>query len=560
VIPLTSPATSPATNRAINQVTNGTIESAIDRAYRFAIPVLTLWLAVWIVLSWPGMMDDAFIHLRYADNLFRTHFITYDGVHPNYGASSLLYVYLLAFLRTFTSSPNLPRVVSSCVHLLLFAGLVLLFLRAIPRQSLLARLLGLTMLILFTAPSAIRWLDDGMETGLALCFVALLCWVTFRQSTRSTTTGLQYLAFAALGFFTVLLRTELMLLCGLSFVILAWQTFFATNNTANPNQRLKAIISGSHLLLGGLLALAFIRIKMHFLLPDTALAKSIADAPWSSTLVASAKVLGGALSFGAGMLLFWLLTLFLLSRVRHLSTTTLFANSVFPVLLVLAVLRGQQIQGQRYFAWAFTFSILWNILELGRISPPPPEKRPPEKQPSKKQPGSTPAYVFLALLLLALPLESIALYPMLKSRTALLQQFESNHLERFEGKPGIAVDVGLIGYFSRADICDLAGLVNGREKARETPAQRIASCVAAHPDFLFSDEATINDLRPFLSYSDWQACSQFYEFKNVISFNRHYLIVPRAVAPQVCREVSNSVPVEVESLPHLRDTAKLPSE
>lgn len=527
----------------------------IDRAYRLAIPLLALSLISWIVLSWPGIMDDAFIHLRYADNLFRTHFITYDGVHPSYGASSLLYVYLLAFLRAFTSSPNLPRAVSSCVHLLLFAGLVLLFLRAIPRQSHLARLLGLTALILFTAPSAIRWLDDGMETGLALCFVALLCWVTFRQSTRSTTTGLQYLVFAALGFFTVLLRTELMLLCALSFVILAWQNFFAPNHAANPNQRLKAILSGSHLLLGGLLALALIRVRMHFLLPDTALAKSIGTTPWYLSLLAAVKVLGGALSFGAGMLLFWLLTVFLLSRVRRLSSTTLFANSVFPVLLALAVLRGQQIQGQRYFAWAFTFSILWNILELGRIS-----SAPTEKQPTEKQPGSTLAYVFLALLLLALPLESVALYPMLKSRTALLQQFESNHLERFEGKPGIAVEVGLIGYFSRADICDFAGLVNGREKAREMASERIRGCLATHPDFLFINEARINGLRPFLSYSDWQACSQSYEYRNVNSFNHHYLIVPRAVAPQVCREVSNSVPLEVESLPRLRDTARLPPE
>ena len=493
-------------------------------------------------------MDDAFIHLRYAGNLFRTHFITYDGVHPSYGASSLLYVYLLAFLRAFTSSPNLPRVVSSFVHLLLFAGLVLLFLRAIPRESHLARLLGLTTLILFVAPSAIRWLDDGMETGLTLCFVVLLSWGTFRQSTQSTATGPQYLAFVALGFFTVLLRTELTLLCGLSFVILAWQSLFAPNNAANPNRRLKAILSCSHLLLGGLLALTLIHIRMHFLLPDTALAKSIAGTPWSSTMVASAKVLGGALSFGAGMLLFWLLTFFLLWRARHFSMAVLFANSVFPVLLALAVLRGQQIQGERYFAWAFTFSIIWNILDLGHIS----------SSPSEKQPGSALAYVFLALLLLALPLESMALYPMLRSRTALLQQFESNHLERFEGKPGIAVDVGLIGYFSRADICDLAGLVNGRERARQTNAERTAACVASHPDFLFFDEATINDLRPFLSYSDWQACSQFYEYKNVYSSNRHYLIVPRAVAPQVCRQVSNSVPVEVESLPHLHDAANLP--
>lgn len=511
-----------------------------NRAYRLAIPLLLLWLVAWIILSWPGIMDDAFIHLRYADNLFRTHFITYDGVHPNYGASSLLYVYLLAFLRAFTSSPNLPRVVSSCAHLLLFAGLVLLFLRAIPRESHLARLLGITTLILFVAPSAVRWLDDGMETGIALGFVALLCWATFRQSTQSTVTSLQYLAFVALGFFAVLLRIELILLCGLSFVILAWQSLFAPEDATTPNHRLKAILRGSHLLLGGLLALAFIRIKMHFLLPDTALAKSTASTPWSSTLVATAKVLGGALSFGAGMLLFWLLTIFLLWRARRLSMTALLANSVFPILLALAMLRGQQIQGARYFAWTFTFSILWNILELGRISSPPAEK----------QPGSRMAYAFLALLILALPLESKALYSMLKSRTALLQQFESDHLDRFAGKPGIAVDVGLIGYFSRADICDLAGLVNGREKAGETPAERVTGCVATHPSFLFFDQATINDLRPFLSYSDWQTCSQSYEYKNVNTSNRHYLIVPRATAPQVCREVSNSVPLDVERLLH----------
>jgi hypothetical protein len=516
-----------------------TIEK-INRAYRLAIPILALWLFAWILVSWPGIMDDAFIHLRYADNLFRTHLITYDGVHPSYGASSLLYVYLLAFLRAFTSSPDLPRVVSSCVHLLLFSGLVLLFLRAIPRESHLARLLGLTTLILFVAPSAIRWLDDGMETGLALSFVTLLCWCTFRHSIRSTVTGLQYLAFVALGFFSVLLRTELLLLCGLSFVILAWKSLFAPNSVANPN-RLKAILNGSHLFLGGLLALTLIRIRMHSLLPDTALAKSIAGTPWSATLVATAKVLGGALSFGTGMLFFWLLTIFLLWRARRFSVTDLLANSVFPLLLALAVLRGQQVQGARYFAWTFTFSILWNILELGRIS----------SSPAEKQSGSALAYVFLAILILALPFESIALYPMLKSRSALLHQFQSDHLERFDGKSGIAVDVGLIGYFSRADICDLAGLVNGRERARETNAERAASCAASHPDFLFFDEATINDLRPFLSYSDWQGCSQFYEYRNVHTYNRHYLIVPRAVATQVCHEVSNSVPLEIERLPHL---------
>jgi hypothetical protein len=509
----------------------------IDRTYRWAVPALTLWLTIWIVISWAGVQDDAFIHLRYADNLSRTHLITYDGVHPNYGASSLLYVYLLSFFRAITSSPTLPRFVSSCVHLALFAGLILLFRRAIPREFRLARLLGLIMLVILVAPSSIRWLDDGMETGLGLCFVALLCWVVFRQSTLPAVTGSQYLALVALGFFSVLLRTEFILLCTLSIVILVWQSVFNTAVEAKRDWRLRSIASRAHLLIGGTLALTFIRIKMHFLLPDTALAKA-AGTLKIGNLPTTAYVLAGALSFGAGMFLFWLITIFLLSRARRLAMADLFANSAFPILLALAVIRGQQIQGARYFEWAIFFSVLWNILELGRISGPQ----------TKKQLEFRLAYAFFVFVLVMLPVESVVMYSMLKARSTLLQHFESDHFERLEGKRGVAFDVGLIGYFSRANICDLAGLVNGREKARETTPQRVAGCLAGHPDFLFIVPEMVSQIIPSQSFNDWQVCSPHYDYKNVNTWNSHYLIVPRATASEVCREVSNSTPFDLERL------------
>jgi hypothetical protein len=512
----------------------------IDKAYRWAVPVLGLWLVTWILLSWAGVQDDAFIHLRYADNLFRTHLITYDGVHPNYGASSLLYVYLLAFLRAFTASPNLPRVVSSCVHLLLAAGLLVLFLRSIPRDSSLARLLGLILLFILVTPSAVRWLDDGMETGLALCFVAVLCWATFRQSTRSIVTPPQYLALVALGFFAVLLRTELILLCGLTFAMLAWKRLFVSEQGDEPsNRHLRALLSGSHLLLGGLLALAFIRLKMHFFLPDTALAKSNGVADWYGTLDVTGKVFAGALSFGAGMFFLWLLTIFLTLRAGRFSITTLFANLAFPVLFALAASRGQQIQGARYFVWTLFFSILWNIFELSAV---PPGHR-------LHVQNNTLAFCFLALLLLALPFESRMLYPMLRDRSALLKQFEENHFERLQGKRGIAFDIGYLGYFSRADICDLAGLVNGRDKAGQTTQQRLARCFASHPDFIFLNSGGIGYLATYLPIDDWQLCSR-YNFTTVSQSDPHYLLVPRSVAPEVCRDVANTVPSDIP--PHLR--------
>ncbi len=239
----------------------------ISRAYRWIIPVLGLWFLLWILLSWAGIQDDAFIHLRYAHNLLHTHHITYDGVHPDYGASSLLYVSLLATLRAFITSPDLPRIVSTCAHLLLAAGLVIFFFRPSPRDSSLTRLLGFILLLLLAGPSAVRWLDDGMETGLVLCVVAILCWVTFRQFIQRTITPPRYLALVVLGFVAVLLRTELILLCGLSFAILSWKALFDPEPEPQTNRRINAVISVSHLLVGGVLAIAFIRLRMHAFYP-----------------------------------------------------------------------------------------------------------------------------------------------------------------------------------------------------------------------------------------------------------------------------------------------------
>lgn len=496
-----------------------------------------IWLLVWIFLSWAGVQDDAFIHLRYADNLFRTHHITYDGVHPDYGASSLLYVSLLAFLRAFFSSLNLPRAVSTCAHLLLAVGLGVLFFKSIPRDSPLSRLLGLILLLILVGPSAVRWLDDGMETGLALCFVGVLCWATFRQSIRPTVTRPQYLAFVALGFFAVLLRTELILLCGLAFAILFWKSLFDQEQRSETNRRFPAIFSGSHLLLGGVLAIVVIRIKMHAFLPDTALAKSNGVANWPIAFQVTERVLASSLSFGAGMFLFWLLTIFLLLRTGRFSIAGLLANLAFPILFSLAALRGQQVQGARYFVWTFFFSILWNILELSSL----------QSAHRSQHQSKTLAYCFLALLLLALPFESRTLYPMLRDRATLIKQFEGDHLEALEGKRGVAFDVGQIGYFSRANICDLAGLVNGREKARETEGERFAGCAATHPDFMFIATGEINEMRYLLPMEDWQACSQ-YDFRTVKQNTVHYLIVPRSTAREVCKSVANSIPSDITPL------------
>ncbi len=107
----------------------------MNKINRIVILLMAAWLVASIIFSWAFILDDALIHLRYADNLLHTHRITYDGVHSNYGTSSLLYVTILAILRSVIQSPNLPRGLSSFVHLLLFSGLAILIAKLTSRQS-----------------------------------------------------------------------------------------------------------------------------------------------------------------------------------------------------------------------------------------------------------------------------------------------------------------------------------------------------------------------------------------------------------------------------------------
>ncbi len=334
----------------------------MNKTYRIIVLLMAIWLIACVIFSWAGILDDALIHLRYADNLLHTHRISYDGVHPDYGASSLLYVTILAVLRSFTSSPNLPHLLSSVVHLTLFFVLAVLITKLTEQRPLRVRIPGLVFLLLLVVPSAVRWLDDGMETGLILCFTLLICWFTFRQAGRAITAS-RYAGMVLLGYLSVMLRTELSLLCAISFAILTIKAISAGEDKTIAAW-FRVALRSSHLLLGTALALATILLTMHVLLPDTALAKSHGIGVWAYVLIGIPHAIAGGFTFGVGMLLLWLLTLLILLRAGRLSLALLLANTPFPAIFLLAVVRGQEVQGVRYLIWTLTFSAFWNLLEL----------------------------------------------------------------------------------------------------------------------------------------------------------------------------------------------------
>jgi hypothetical protein len=429
------------------------------------------------------MLDDALIHLRYAAVLHDRHRISFDGIHPSYGTSSLLYVGVLALLRAFTHSPLLPKSVS----ILAYAGLLALVVR-IARMNRFA----IALFFVLVSPFAVRWLTDGMETGLACLLAACFSLLLFRKASPA--------ALASVALLLSLLRVDLTLLVAFGVVLLVAQ---------------REWLRAGALCLGSGLSLLFIRVTMGHLLPDTALAKE--GLRFFDVLATTAHEIAATGSCGLGLLLLWAVSAVFAWRIDPRST--LIANLPFPVLVFLAAIKGQQMHGIRYVIWALLFSIVWNLLLSASVSRPRP--------------------VFLAAFACVLAVCWTVELPIVlridRGRAGTLNAMQQAHLDRLHGE-GVAADVGYIGYFSGAPICDMNGLINGRTAALMTYDRRSQACMAAKPAFLFLSANQIGYLDSNYnidSQADWFNCGSV-DFTNVGSTDRHWLLVRRTEYPLGC--------------------------
>jgi hypothetical protein len=447
-----------------------------------------IWIAgAWaFFLCWAGrrsMLDDALIHLRYAAVLHDRHFISFDGVHPSYGASSLLYVGLLALLRSFTHSPLLPKAVS----LVAYAGLLGL-------ACWIARVnrLAIALVIILVGPFGVRWLTDGMETSLACLLSVTLAVLLYRMAPA--------VALGAVALALSLLRVDLTLLVG-----------FAVALTMVRGERVRA----AAMCIGSGASLAFVRLTMGHLLPDTAIAKG--GLPFFTVLAVTAHEIVATFSFGVGAVLLWAVSAALAWRLNRRSV--LIANLPFPVLVLLAAVKGQQMHGVRYVIGVLLFSIMWNLQEVGES----PRRRP------------VLVTAFVCALVACWAVELPLTLKIDRGRAENLRAMESAHLDRLQGE-GLAADVGYIAYFSQAPICDLNGLVNGRASAELSAEQRAQACVARRPSFLFlssSQIAALDERYQIASRTDWLDCGSV-DFTNVGSDDRHWLLARRSVYPEGC--------------------------
>ena len=516
----------------------------MPKIYRSLTFLFAVWLLVWLWLSWPAMQDDAFIHLRYAVNLLQHHMISYDGVHPDYGTSSLLYVWLLAGLRNFFTSPVLPRAVSSFFHLVLFGGLVVAFARALRSAPRLALAFALLLLALLVAPMAVRWLDDGMETSLTLCLVSLLAFSISRLGHSERVSSRSVLWLFSLGLIATLTRVEYLLLFGVASL-----TLFLTRVSLPVEEEAKRSFSAGLRLaarcaapmMGSLLAAAIIYFTMHSVVPDTAVAKAGGAGGWFATLFVVLMVLASSMSLGVLLVLLWLLTVAaVVAYKRRISLPILVANSLFPITVMLAALRGQQVQGVRYLIWTLLFPILWNTLEL-RWSACVPAR-------STARLLRLATYGLAVMFVVLLPIESMMLYKEFRARSVSLAEFRAQHLERLSSMKVVAFDVGYIGYFTGSPLCDMAGLVNGRARALLPFHERVERCAAEDPQYAFVSGFSLGELNNSLNLKGWSICS-VYDLANLRASDLHYLIASPAATAEVCAAAGHA-PEPLEPVLH----------
>lgn len=515
----------------------------MDKRSPLFLPVsilfLLAWLSYWLFTTRHALLDDALIHLHYADMLHRHHFITYDGIHHGFGTSSLLYVALLATLRGFFTSPLVPKAVSDFSYLVLIGLVVSLLFRL--NKSVLAQLLLAELVLCLVSPMGIRWLTDGMETSLTCVFVVLLAVLVAKVKEQGMGRGGAILL-ALFGAAVIFLRIELALIVALSCLSIL---IVRISQRRSP---LSAVIEASPLAIGAVLAMLAIRIVMGSFLPDTALAKSshhISVQP----LTASLQVLGSSLLLGIGSALCWAQSVFLVMRriirsgrnVRTRLLTLTLENCAIFVVVGLSCLRGQAIQGVRYVLWPFLFGVVVNALRIDSES----AEETARIDPTEK--GLLAA--FLTLCLILLPVDwHLAIHAM-RGRSLTFDEMRSAHLGRlFDDKTIVASDVGFITYFSNGRTCDLAGLVNGKAMAALTSDQRVVYCAQQSPAMLFLTSGQVHRMESAMDLTDWTVCGVF-DFTNVHSNDRHYLIVPPKDGEEVCRALDFSSKTVADLVP-----------
>lgn len=473
--------------------------------------VLYVGLMLWY--SRYHMLDDALIHLRMAELLIQHGFVTTDGHAATFATSSPLFLLLTAALHVLIDGDFTTKITSVAAYLGLLAILAIL----IRRSAALERSLWIILALLTLSPMGIRWLTDGMETSLSAIVALSLGLAAIRgHSGRAWST----IWFVLLGIAAVGTRVEMILLVTL-----------ASLAATVRGERLAA----NALAAGGATGMLLLWATFGTILPDPALAKSVGAVMPAASLTGIATSFAGGMAFGVGLLALWLLGLATAVQGRVARPLVIAVPNLALLLFWCAIAaRGQYVQGIRHVLPPLVFMIAANAALIGAADPRGLVAR---LLPSIgwRMPLT---YAAAAVCGFAFMAELGKFEAIVENRSAAFLEMRALDLAALEGTSGIAWDVGHLMYFTKAQVCDVSGLINGREAARAPESERLDNCLKRDVEFLFVTPENAAELieKAGPRFADWTVCGQ-YLFQNVSETAPHYLAVSPARAAEICPQL-----------------------
>lgn len=406
------------------------------------------------------LLDDTFIHLRYAENFARTGELAYNEGEPSFGTSALAYVIFFANLARWVPREALPDVakwLTVACHGALLGLLAWRTHRFLRRGATTAAFWMSAFALAVAMPATGRWLQDGMETSLAV-LLAVIAAVAPSYFRRSPPYGVKSallcgVAAAAPG----VLRIDMLLisLASLGTMLLFWREHDRGGGAAKRGLAIPIAVMGAWLaVLGATMAVLF--LQTGYVVPDSAVAKQSRQLEPRFVLefLRSMMSVSPAWLFGAGLLVL---------RLRKPSAAVIFG--LFPLAAVLGAgtLAGQAIHGARYFLPALAFA--WVVYAEQRSM----ELDEPRLRLERLAMPATMALSVLHMAVVARRLVRVTRPPELRL----------DALSAVDDKALIAAhDIGRLGWMTKARMLDLAGLVNGRRLATEV-AHKERLCKAA---------------------------------------------------------------------------------
>jgi hypothetical protein len=250
------------------------------RTIRFLIAVAILAAAGWFLRDYTT--DDTFIHLRYARNLLADGEFSFNPGDPTHGASSPLWVIVLALFLKLGLAPVTAAWVAGAAAGL---GVLVLAEAIIARLSLPERWKTLLLVLMVADAWFLRWTFSGMETPLATLLMLLLLWplVSGRDlgwGRRREPLWVRYLGWGVAAGLLGLVRPEMLVVAPLALPWLLWFEYFRARATEGPAGSFRARPHAplAAAAVGWLAAVLpwFVHARMTFgrFLPETVAAKS----------------------------------------------------------------------------------------------------------------------------------------------------------------------------------------------------------------------------------------------------------------------------------------------